>query len=232
MIDVLTFNNKSFKDFNTFYDGSQLFNTPDKDITFYSVVGKNGDLSISNDRYKNVNIDINCFIRTNFIENYNNLMNYLLAQDGYCELEFSQEPEIFRMAQFTNAIKPSTGAFLKYGNFTLTFNCKPQKWLKSGLDEISVSSSETITNPTLMIAKPLIEVTGTGTITINDSSLTLSQNTSTTMIDCEIQDAYEGTINRNPDLTITNGFPELVSGENSVSVNGCTIKLIPRWWRL
>ena len=83
-----------------------------------------------------------------------------------------------------------------------------------------------------MPSKPLIEVSGTGTITINDSILQLSQNTSITYIDCDLQDAYEGTINRNPNLTITNGFPILKSGNNSVSVSGCTINLIPRWWKL
>lgn len=231
-MEYLTFNNTAFSTYNTFFDGSQLFDTPDKDVTFYSVVGKNGDLSISNDRYKNVEIDVNCFIRRNFIENYNNLMNYLYSQEGYCRFETSKEPEIYRMAQFVKAVEPQTGAFLHYGNFTLTFNCKPQKWLKSGETPISVTSSSTITNPTLMNAKPLLEVTGTGTITINDSILVLSENTSTTYIDCEIQDAYEGTINRNPDLDVTNGFPELVSGDNTISVEGCSVNLIPRWWRL
>lgn len=118
------------------------------------------------------------------------------------------------------------------GNSLNRCNCKPQKWLKSGLDGISVSGSSTITNPTLIDAKPLLEVTGTGTITINDSELTLSTNTSTTIIDCELQDAYEGTINRNPDLVVVGGFPVLKSGDNSVSVSGCSINVIPRWWRL
>ena len=83
-----------------------------------------------------------------------------------------------------------------------------------------------------MDAKPLIEVSGTGTITINDSVLTLDTNTGITTIDCDMQDAYEGTINRNGNLTVVNGFPVLNSGENEVSVSGCTINLIPRWWRL
>ena len=59
----LIYNNKPFSDFNTYYDGSQLFDMPDKDITFYSVIGRNGDLSISNNRYNNIEIKVNCFIR-------------------------------------------------------------------------------------------------------------------------------------------------------------------------
>lgn len=231
-MDYLTFNGTAFSTFNTYYDGSQLFSTPEKDVTFYSVVGKNGDLSISNDRYNNVEINVNCFVRRNFIDNFNNLINFLLSQEGYQRLETSKEPDIYRMAQFVKAVEPDTGAFLHYAQFELTFNCKPQKWLISGETPISVSSTSTITNPTLMSAKPLLEVSGTGTIELNGSVLELTQNTSTTYIDCEIQDAYEGTINRNSDLNVTNGFPELVSGDNEITVSGCTVNVIPRWWRL
>jgi ABC-type polysaccharide/polyol phosphate transport system ATPase subunit len=71
-----------------------------------------------------------------------------------------------------------------------------------------------------------------GTITINGIELTLATNTSTTIIDCETENAYEGAINRNGDLTVNNGFPTLDLGENEISVSGCTINLIPRWWRL
>lgn len=228
----MTFNNKPLSDFNTYYDGSQMFDTPEKDITFYSIPGKNGDLSISNDRFNNVELSVDCFIRENYITNYNNLVNYLYSQEGYGRLEYSQENDIFREGAFVKAIKPDTGAFLKYGSFTLVFNCKPQKWLKSGETAISVSGSSTITNPTLMTAKPLIKVNGIGSITINDSELVLDTNTGITYIDCELEDAYEGTINRNPNLTITNGFPKLYAGDNTIIVEDCTIEIIPRWWRI
>ena len=109
----------------------------------------------------------------------------------------------------------------------------PQKFLKSGEQEIEIDDTATILNPTMFDAAPLIEVTGTGTININDSVLTLNQNTSTVIIDCQIQDAYEGPINRNKDLDVLdNNWPKLVSGENQISVDGCTIKIKPRWWRI
>ena len=229
---TMTFNGKPLSDFDTFYDSSQLYNTPDKDVTFFPIPGKNGDLSISNDRFNNLELSVDCFIRTDFLNNYNDLVNYLYSQEGYGRLEYTQENDIYRECAFVKAISPDTGAFLKYGTFTLVFNCKPQKWLKSGETAISVSDSTTITNPTLMTSKPLLKVSGTGTININDSELVLANNTGVTFIDCDLEDAYEGTINRNPDLTITNGFPRLYAGDNTVSVTDCTIEIIPRWWRI
>ena len=85
---------------------------------------------------------------------------------------------------------------------------------------------------TRLNAKPLIKVTGTGTINVNDSEMVLSQNNSEVYIDCEIEDAYEGTINRNPDLTVTNGFPRLHPGNNTFTVTGCVIDVYCRWWRI
>lgn len=229
---TLTFNGVNLSTYHTFVDGSQLFDIPDKDVTFFPIPGKNGDLSISNDRFNNIDIAVNCFIRENFVENYNNLMSFLMSQVGYQRLEYSAEDDVFRMGAFVKGIKADTGAFLKYGTFTLVFNCKPQKWLKSGEIDRRVTDTRILNNPTLFDSKPLIKVTGTGTININDSELVLAQNTSEVFIDCELEDAYEGTINRNPDLTITNGFPRLKPGNNTISVTNCIIDIYCRWWRI
>lgn len=235
MINTIRFNNNDLTSvYGVSYDGSQLFDTPDKDVTFFPIPGKNGDLSISNDRFNNIEISINCFIRTNFKENYSNLINFLASQEGYGRLETSTEDDIYREAAFVKGIQPDTGAFLKYGQFTLVFNCKPQKWLKSGeaWDYVGAGASMTLTNPSNFYAKPLISTTGTGTITIGTSSIQLTANTSTTFIDCEIQDAYEGTINRNGDIVVTNGFPVIGTGDTRVSATGATFGIQPRWWKL
>lgn len=231
-MDVLTFNGQSLANFGTFWDGSQLFVTPEKDVTFYEVPGRNGALSVSNNRYKAKEISVNCFIREHFLSNFASLVDFLYSQDGYGRLENSKEPDVYQKACFVNAIQPNTGAFLKYADFTLVFNVYPQKWLKSGEIAVGIASPTTLINPTHQTALPLIEVQGTGAITINSSVLTLATNTSTTVIDCETQDAYEGTTNRNDDLSIVGGFPVL-GDTNTISFTGFTdVQLYPRWWRL
>lgn len=228
---TITFNGKSFYDFGTYYDGSKLYGTPQKEVEFFAIPGRSGDLSVESGRYSNIVREINCFIREDFKKNYPALLNYLYSQNEYGRLQTSTEPDVFMLAQFVEAIEPETGAFLKYGSFALKFNCKPQKYLLSGEQPIEVSSTATLINPTEMPAKPLLICVGTGDITINDTTITLSANTSEVYIDCDIQDAWEGTINRNPDISLTNGFPVL-GKENTVSVSGMTVQIIPRWWRL
>ena len=231
-MDVLTFNGQSLADFHTFWDGKDLFISPEKDVTFYEIPGRNGEVSVSNNRYKAKEIPINCFIKENFKQNYPALIDFLYSQDGYGRLENSKEPDVFQKACFVSQIEPNTGAFLKYADFVLTFKVYPQKWLKQGEIAIPIESSLSLINPTHQIAKPLFEVVGTGSITINSSVLTLANNTSTTFIDCEIEDCWEGSINRNGDLTIQGGFPVLTA-ENEITVTGFTnVKVYPRWWRL
>ena len=231
-MDVLTFNGQSFADFHTFWDGKDLFVTPEKDVTFYEIPGRNGEVSVSNDRFKAKEISINCFIKNDFRKYYAALINFLYSQDGYGRLENSKEPDIYQKACFVSQIEPNTGAFLKYGDFTLTFKVYPQKWLKLGENAIQISNTKSILNPTSFDAFPLIEVVGTGSITINQSVLTLANNTSTTFIDCEIEDCWEDSINRNGDLSVVGGFPVLTA-TNNITVSGFTsVKLYPRWWRL
>lgn len=235
-MSTLTFNQKNLADFSAFWDGSKLFDSPEKEVDFFSVAGRTGDLSISKNRYKNKNRQIPCFIRTDFKANFSALTNYLLAQDGYGILETSEEPDVFIEAEFVDAVEPVTGSFNKSGKFTLVFNCKPQKWLKSGLNGYTVSNGDTLEleNPTLHSSDPLVEVYGTGSFTINGITVQVNANNSVVTVDSAIQDAYESTISRNNDIEITPGsdFPKLTKGANEISASGCDIVIYPRWYRL
>ena len=53
-------------------------------------------------------------------------------------------------------------------------------------------------------------------------------------IDSELQDAYKGTTNCNSLVTLSNGFPKLIKGENEISFSGgiTSVEVIPKWWTL
>lgn len=232
MIKTMTIDGISLSDYQCFYSSSDLWRKPERMTDAFSVPGRNGDLFISQNKFSNVTRSFDCHIRENWNANYSALMGILSSRDGYLRIETTEEPDVYMMGAFTSEIEPDMWQFNRRGTFTLEFNFKPQKWLKTGENRIYVDSSATLLNPTQFASKPLIEVSGTGSMLINGSTLTLARNTGTTIIDCDLQEAYEGTINRNGDLTILNGFPVLKSGTNEVSVNGCTINIIPRWWRI
>ena len=235
MRQILTIGGKSLMDFHAWYDGSEWWRMPQKEIENLQIPGKNGDLTIDNHRFSNITIPFNCYIHKNFGQNYSNLINYLMSLTGYQRIESNEEPDVFRLGMIKAPIEPEMGQFNFRGQFSIDIDFMPQKWLKVGENRITVNGSETLVNPTAFDALPTLYVQGTGTITVNGSDMELLNNTSTTVIDCGAQNVYEGTINRNSDITLTdNAFPVLVPGTNTIEYGtGITsLVVVPNWWKL
>lgn len=95
-------------------------------------------------------------------------------------------------------------------------------------------------NPTPFASKPLIKVTGTGTLGIGEYILTITGTASQTLyIDCETMEIYtlEGTVPMGASSLVSinkNDFPVLEPGTNNISVgSGITaVTITPRWWRI
>ena len=108
-------------------------------------------------------------------------------------------------------------------------------WADSGTVEVEIGENPYIlVNPTKFEACPIFEVEGAGTLSIGDTTLTIS-NTGTTIIDTEMMEAYEddngAIISRNDD--VEGGFPTLTSGINNVEADGLTsVKVTPKFWEL
>ena len=235
MRQILTIGGKSLMDFHAWYDGSEWWRMPQKEIENLQIPGKNGDLTIDNHRFSNITIPFNCYIHKNFGQNYSNLINYLMSLTGYQRIESNEEPDVFRMGLIRAQIEPVMGQFNKRGQFVIEIDFMPQKWLKVGENRITVNGSETLVNPTAFNALPTLYVQGTGDITVNGNIMTLANNTGTTVIDCDAQNVYEGTIDRNSDITLTNNsFPSLVPGTNTIEYGtGITsLIVVPNWWKL
>lgn len=235
MRQILTIGGKSLMDFHAWYDGSEWWRMPQKEIENLQIPGKNGDLTIDGHRFSNIPIPFNCYIHKNFGQNFSNLVNYLMSLTGYQRIESNEEPDVFRLGMIKSPIEPEMGQFNFRGQFSIDIDFMPQKWLKVGENRITVNGSETLVNPTAFEALPTLYVQGTGDITVNGNTMTLANNTGTTVIDCGAQNVYEGTINRNSDITLTdNAFPALVQGTNTIEYGtGITsLVVVPNWWKL
>lgn len=243
MRDVLTFNGRALSEFNVFFDLSETFINPEKDYEIISIPGRNGDLSIYNNKFKDITISIPCFFRSNFLENYRNLMQFLNGVTGFQRLESSKEPNLYRKALFVGSVTPTTGSFLKSGKFTLTFKCHPQRWLKSSEEYIVVDDAYEFYNPTNMPSKPMIRITGNGRINITDANhqftgrVEVANNEDRTVyIDCETYDSYsienDETVNRNADVTFLVD-PVIVPGDVYITwyrINQGSFAIMPRFF--
>ena len=236
----MTFGGKALSDFNVYVDGSQVYKKPAKTFSKYSIPGRNGDIFMNTNRYENVTLSFKCFIRQNFGKNYSDLMDYLNSFDGYQKLETSEEPLVYRKALFHSSVNPNTGAFNHYGSFTLTFDCMPQQFLKTGDNPIYIAPNKTVklTNPTYQKAKPFITVNAgeNGSIAINEESILLDLNFLPTYIDCELLDAWaiaDGiVVNANQSVDISDNPIVLNPGVNEITTTNCSIAIMPRWWKI
>jgi hypothetical protein len=95
------------------------------------------------------------------------LSEFLNSRKGYCVLETSWQPEIYRMAAFVSALNPDMNQLNRRGKFSIEFDCKPQRFLKSGTVMQEITSGSTLNNPTAFQAQPLIRIYGNGTLTMH-----------------------------------------------------------------
>ena len=232
--DTFTFDDILSSDYDVYILDAKLNNTPDRDVSTQIIPGRNGEVRIDNGRYSNIEIPYTCAIVDNADTQFDGLSAALLSKIGYKRLEDSLHPEYYRVGSYIGLIEPTMFDRRNKGVFELRFNCKPQKYLKSGEKEVSVSDTAKFFNPTLFASRPLIKVSGTGTISMGGSVVTVAQNPGNMVIDCEAEDVYSSVTkaNYNSYVTLTNHkFPEIPSGESNVTVSGnISAVVIPRWW--
>ena len=224
------------KDYDAIVDGSESYGGPERDYETVPVPGRNGDLTVDNGRYKNANIPYNMFFTSTL--KFEAYRSRILALTGYqCLVDTGHNGE-YRMARLSGTIKPKMYcARNRSGEVTITFDCKPQRFLISGGKSITVTSGMTLLNDTGYPAKPLLRVTGAGDLTIGTVTLHIDDHGQPWMdIDCERGDCYWGTDeNLNKYVRISDDdFPVLSAGETRITFGaGITqLKITPRWWKL
>ena len=133
------FNGKKSSDFDVWASGLNIFHSPERRIERIQVPGRNGELLIEDGSFENTELLFkDCFIPRHFSENFTNLSNYLNRQKGYQRLELSWLPDEYRLAAFHGDIEASMKNWDGMGKFDLAFNCKPQRFLKSGEEPITL----------------------------------------------------------------------------------------------
>lgn len=232
-LNHLTFNNVNSKTYGVYISGTGVFNTPARDREYISVPGRNGDIIKDNGRYQNIEVTYPAFIVRNFAENVRGWANKISEPTDYARLEDTYYPNEFRLAVLSQGMVVDPVSWLAAGSFDLIFNCRPERFLKSGETATTFTQSGSISNPTDMPSKPLIRVYGSGTITVNGTAITIASHLLSYIdIDCDIQEAFCGSVNANQYISASE-FPKLDSGANSVVLSGVTkVEITPRWWQL
>ena len=142
---------------------------------------------------------------------------------GNGEIVFSNEPDKYYTAQIIKNIDYER--LLRYRVAKVTFRVQPFKYNRVEVPREATSSRDSmiVENIGNHTSKPLITITGTGTVelTVNGEMIcryTFPEGENTVLLDSEKQDAYwEGTLkNRN----MNGEFPIFEKGNNTISWSG------------
>lgn len=244
----LLIDGKPTKDFGVYLSGDGTFKAAEKNLEEFTIPGRNGTFHYKSSTYKNVIVPYDCFIFKDFKRNVAALRSFLLSREGYVRIEDTHHPDEFRMGIYHEEFAPDVFVDLTAAQFTLNFDCKPERWLKSGEKKITLTSNGVIYNPTYFTAKPLIRLYGTqnanATINIQSANVPRTEvyvklpTEGYADIDTETGDAYCGNKNLNSVLfyeasNTNRKFPTLAPGKNNVLfAHVSRVEIIPRWWIL
>ena len=165
-----TFDGKSSRDYDVYLTGEGVFNAPERAVEMLEIPGRNGNYALDQGKFNNITVTYKAGIvdvsESNFADKVSAVRNWLCSKVGYKRLSDDYNPNEYRMAVFKSGVNIDH-VDLKTGEFEITFDCKPQRWLTSGETAVTVADGGTLSNPTPFEAEPLLAVDGYGTIGFN-----------------------------------------------------------------
>ena len=228
------------------------FSEPKPIVEIQSIPGRNGDLVFETGSYENRTGIASCFCLQKDVEKAISAAGrFLMAKHGYRRLETSDDPDHFWLARIENSPRIEQ-RMRTLAPFEISFDCKPQRFLKSGEEKIVLEYStgtivRKVYNQFGFPARPLIHVhwseesgnfVGFQFFDENKKGNAITAKDvegADLFIDCDIHDAYNEFGNQNKHIS-TYEFPALQAGENSIGIYGFEsleyVEIVPRWWEL
>lgn len=177
-----------------------------KDIETITISGRNGDIHIDNNTYRNKSYKIVCVLMD---ESKLDVLKTLY--DGIGTLELSTELGREYKATIKNQIDFSK--YLTYlREFTLEFSLYPIAYSKE-TKHLTFTENNTFEVGGTINVSPILTITGIGKVTINNISFEVLESGIT--IDCDLMNCTLEGINKN-DKVVLDEFPKLIVGNNSI----------------
>lgn len=136
-IGKLSYNGKTAESLGVFVSGAGTYNAAEEDVTAYEVPGRSGDILISNNRYRNIDVTYPAFIPSDFEERVQAIRNWMRSARSYARIEDNYDLLHFRMGVGKDILSFSPAQQNRAANCQLVFNCKPQRFLYSGEEDFT-----------------------------------------------------------------------------------------------
>ena len=217
-------NKDSYLDFGIVINKRPPTVRAERNILEIEVPGRDGDLTIDDGTYKPITFPFVCTLLD--ISNLDAVISWL---DGFGDLILSWQSDRAYKAKMINRID-IVQSLETIGEFPLLFKAQPfAKMLDNQV--ITLTAPGSIYNGGTYKSKPVIKVYGTGTIdlSVNGSTIHLTNVVDYVTIDSGLMDCYKDTLLKNGDMA--GDFPELIVGENIISWTGTvtSVLITPNW---
>ena len=212
-----------------------VFSEAVPNIESKTIPGRNGDLIFETGSYKNRSGSASCFCLQEDVEGaVSSAGRFLMRKKGYRRLETSDDPNHYWMARVENS--PQMEMRIRVlAPFNISFDCKPQRFLKSGENAVVFTASGSLSNQYGQTALPLITLygQGAGSLTIGSCVVEVKNMDGVLYLDSDTQNAYNNNGNQNMNINAPT-FPVLPDGETQISFSGGIerVEIVPRWWEL
>lgn len=177
---TLTFNGESSKNYGVYITGSGAYDAPKRDVEMVTIAGRNGSFPLDHGRFENIEVRYPAGIfgddEQDFADAISDFRNMLCSAKGYCRLEDDYNPDEYRLAIYKSGLEVEP-SLLKAGEFEIVFECKPQRFLKSGETPVTIGASTTVANPTRFESSPEVRVKGYGTVAFNGYQIDIANQT-------------------------------------------------------
>lgn len=156
----LYFDGQSSGTYGVYITGEAVFSAPQRDVEMIKIPGRNGEFALDNGRFQNIEVTYPAGIfadsETDFAAAISDFRNFLASRVGYCRLEDEYNPNEYRMAVYKSGLDVDAKV-LKAGEFSITFDCKPQRWLKDGETAVAIGEwgeTETASGDIVTVENP------------------------------------------------------------------------------
>ena len=159
-IRTFTFNGESSDAYGVLITQNASYNAPERAGEMISIPGRNGAFWQDRGRFENIEVTYHCVVgegtKADFVSAMSDVRSWLCSPVGYCRLEDDYNPDEYRLAVYKNGLETDE-PFVTGAEFEITFDCKPQRFLKSGEDPITIGEwgeTETYTGAIAQFENP------------------------------------------------------------------------------
>lgn len=160
MYKSLSFDNTSSRNYGVYITGEAVYNAPERAVEMISIPGRNGAFALDQGRFENIEVSYPAGIfadnEADFAQAVSDFRNFVCSRKGYCRLTDEYNPNEYRMAVYKSGLEVDP-AQLRAGEFNITFDCKPQRWLTEGETPVDIGTwgdTETETGDIVEVDNP------------------------------------------------------------------------------